>query len=272
MTAALLAIGDIHGQLGKLQNILAAADLVDSRLRWTGRDVTLWFLGDFVDRGPDGIGVIDLVMDLQAQAAAGCGRVRAVLGNHDVQLLAAHYFGDQKCGGPGGTFRSSWLANGGLERDLELLTERHADWIKSLPAMARDWGTLLAHADATFYRNYGRSITAVNETIAGILRDDDAGTWDMLLEFFSQRRAFVDRFLGRDRAARFLRDFGGLRFVHGHTPISKMTNCAPESVVGPYTYAGGLCVNCDSGLYLGGPGFVAELPALEPVHDEQRPL
>ncbi|HEX9439253.1 MAG TPA: serine/threonine protein phosphatase, partial [Roseiflexaceae bacterium] len=57
-------------------------------------------------------------------------------------------------------------------------------------------------------------------------------------------------------------DFGGRQIVHGHTPISSMRRCLPEEVVEPLVYAGGLCVNVDGGMYLGGPGFVYQVPVL----------
>jgi hypothetical protein len=58
---------------------------------------------------------------------------------------------------------------------------------------------------------------------------------------------------------RFLALYGGQRFVHGHTPIGKLSGQKPQAVVAAYTYAGGLAVDVDAGMYLGGRGFVAEL-------------
>jgi len=81
----------------------------------------------------------------------------------------------------------------------------------------------------------------------------------LLLDYFSQRRAFQDAERGPARVARFLSLYGGRRFVHGHTPIGKLNSQRPETVTAPYTYAGGLAVDVDAGMYLGGPGFVARL-------------
>ena len=59
--------------------------------------------------------------------------------------------------------------------------------------------------------------------------------------------------------ARFLSLYGGRRFVHGHTPIGKLNGRRPEAVTAAHVYAGGLAVDVDAGLYLGGPGFVTIL-------------
>lgn len=255
----MFVIGDVHGQIEKVTAALRRAGLIDEARRWTGGEATLWFMGDYFDRGPDGIAAVDLVRALQAQASETGGRVGALLGNHDVLILAAQRLGERPSGGPGGTFLASWRANGGVESDLARLTEERAAWLRSLPAMALEGDWLLAHADATFYQVYGRTIGGVNRAIRAVLDGDNAGDWDLLLDYFSQRRAFQDADRGPARVARFLSLYGGRRFVHGHTPIGKLTGQPPESITGPYTYAGGLAVDVDAGMYLGGPGFVARL-------------
>src|SRR5690606_22191646 len=111
--------------------------------------------------------------------------------------------------------------------------------------------------DATFYQVYGRSVVAVNNHIHAILRSGDAEAWDQLLDYFSQRRAFQDRDLGPARVARVVALYGGRLPVHGHTPICKLNGCRPEEVGGPLVYAGGLAIDVDAGMYMGGCGFVA---------------
>jgi hypothetical protein len=253
-------MGDIHGQYEKMRGALRAADLIDAGDAWTGGAATLWFMGDYFDRGPDGIAAIDLIRSLQHQATAAGGRVGALLGNHDVLIMAARRFGARPSGGPGGTFLSSWQLNGGVESDLHRLTKARIDWLCSLPALQVDGGRLLAHADATFYQVYGRSVFGVNRHISAILHSDDATAWDHLLDYFSQRRAFQDRDLGPARVGRVLNLFGGRQLVHGHTPIAKLSGCRPEDITCPLIYAGGLAVDVDAGMYLGGCGFVACLP------------
>jgi hypothetical protein len=259
-------IGDVHGQADVVKRILRDAGLVDLNDRWTGGDATLWFTGDFCDRGTDGVAAIDLVMSLEPQAQAAGGAVRALLGNHDVLILAVDRFRAHGEGHWGNGFMIEWLRNGGWMPDLHALTPRHVRWLSHLPALAKVGRVLLAHADATFYLDHGRTIGEVNRSITRILQSDGAASWHQLFEQFSERRTFTgespgDGNSGAARARQFLRVFDAERLVHGHTPIPLLKGVPPDEVRGPHVYADGLCVNVDAGLFLGSPGFLFELPS-----------
>jgi hypothetical protein len=250
-------IGDIHGEYEKLVTLLREAELVGKDRSWTGGDATVWFLGDFYDRGPDGTAVVEGVRRLQREAPTAGGSVGALLGNHELLLLAAHFLGPHRSTGLGGNFREDWELARGVRRDLSSLTADRIHWLTHLPAMTRAGDKLLAHADALFYARYGGSVREVNQRFAALLQNPDPRTWDQALEDFSQRNAFAapgDG--GAPRAREFLRQFGGRRLVHGHTPISALTGQPPEVITKPLIYASGLCVNVDGGMCLGGRGFV----------------
>ena len=83
-------MGDVHGHRDVLVGLLRDAGLLDAAEAWTGADARLWLLGDLADRGPDGIGTIDLVRRLERESG---GAVRCLLGNHEALILAAHRFG-----------------------------------------------------------------------------------------------------------------------------------------------------------------------------------
>jgi hypothetical protein len=256
----LYVVGDIHGQYDRLIELLRDAELIDEGLSWSGGAARVWFMGDFFDRGPCGIEAVDLVMRLQAEATNAGGQVEALLGNHEPLLLAARRFGEAR-NAWGSTFLWDWRRNGGNDDELARLTDRHVAWLSSLPAMAWAGDLLLVHADATFYSSYGGSIDEVNRAFQALLYSDDVDAWDRLTSQFSERKAFIDTDPhGRERAEQFLADFGGHQIVHGHTPIGYVLRCLPEEVVEPLVYAGGLCVNVDGGIYLGGPGFIYRLP------------
>jgi hypothetical protein len=261
VVSAVYVIGDVHGQLEKLRALLHGADLIDKTETWSGGDNTLWLIGDLVDRGPDGIGAVELLMRLQQRAAEVGGRVQVLIGNHDVLLLAAHRFGTRPIPGSEKTCRDYWQENGGQETDLQRITPDHERWLSGLPAMAREGEHLLAHADALLYTRYGQSIAQVNQSMTDLLQSDDITSWDRLLDEFSEHRAFVDATTGTGLAGAFLRHFGGRQLVHGHTPVSKITGQPPEAVREPVLYAAGLCLDVDPGMYLGGPGFVYRLPS-----------
>ena len=253
-------IGDLHGHYEKLITLLRSAQLVDNNLAWNGADATLCFIGDFCDRGPDGIGCIDLVMRLQAEASLRNGHVLALLGNHEPLILAAHRFGNQWFEGLDSTFWESWKRNGGMNYDIQRMTGAHVEWLSDLPAMQHVGNCLLLHADALFYEQYGRSIPQINQSIKHVLRTDHPLMWEKLLVDYSERLAF----LGNDgqgvrQAKQFLQKYGGTRLVHGHTPIVFMTQQATNEVYEPFQYADGFCLNVDGGMYMGGDGFVCEL-------------
>jgi hypothetical protein len=259
-------VGDVHGQCDVLKRVLRDAGLIDLSDRWSGADATLWFTGDFCDRGPQGVPAIDLVMRLQSEAAAAGGAVKALLGNHDVLILAAREFGradTEQTRDWGDQFTSDWLINGGWLPDLHAMTERHVRWLSRLPALAMlGRSTLLAHADAIFYLDYGRTMRDVNQGIAHVLACDTGRSWERLLNQFCERRAFGPA-NGPDEGRRLdlmLGTFGAQRLVHGHTPIPLVSGRPADQVTGPLVYADGRCINVDAGLFLGAHGFVFEVP------------
>lgn len=259
---AAFVIGDIHGHPETLTSLLRDAGLIGADDAWRGADSALWLLGDLTDRGPDGIGAIELVRRLQGEAAATGGAVTVLLGNHDILLVAASPY----CAAAGPraapVFQFDWLSNGGRARDLERLTADHAAWLTSLPAMALVQDHLLIHADALIYADYGASVAQVNQTISRLLHSRDPLAWDRLFGDFCQRLAFTDARDGVANAEAMLRRFGGRRILHGHTPIPLVTGQPAAEAREPLAYADGRCLNLDGGIFLGGPGFVYRLPSL----------
>lgn len=75
---AVYVTSDIHGHLCALQEALAAAGVSAESL---AAGDTLYVLGDMIDRGPDPIGVIDLVRSLP--------NTHVLMGNHEQLMLAA---------------------------------------------------------------------------------------------------------------------------------------------------------------------------------------
>jgi serine/threonine protein phosphatase 1 len=73
-------VGDVHGQTDKLQAVLdKLRRLRDYDERW------IVFIGDFVDRGPDPKGSIDLVLDLIKSHP----RTTAICGNHEYAMCSS---------------------------------------------------------------------------------------------------------------------------------------------------------------------------------------
>ncbi|MEU9955570.1 metallophosphoesterase [Streptomyces sp. NPDC050982] len=266
----LYVVGDVHGYLDELVAALREKGLIDIDGSWAAGTSRLWFLGDFTDRGPDGIGVIDLVMRLSAEAAAAGGYCKALMGNHELLLLGAKRFGDIPVNSGAGTatFQAAWLLNGGQKTDMERLQDHHLQWMARLDAMEMADGHLLVHSDTTAYLDYGDSIEAVNDTVRETLTRNDADEcWDVFRKF-TKRFAFRDD--GGAQAVRSLLDmYGGSRIVHGHSPIpyllgevgSEEGEDSPNPVVEkPHVYADGLAIAMDGGVTMAGKLLVQQLP------------
>jgi hypothetical protein len=253
----LCVVGDVHGHLAELRRALQAAALIDACGDWTGGTACLAVLGDLMDRGPDGVGVLDLLMRLQWQAEAAGGKAVTLLGNHEVLFVGARRFGYEPTETRGGSFLQDWQRLGGTQSDMDTCTDAHAAWLESLPAMTLAHDHLLVHADSLFYMDLGATVDAVNARVRDLMRTSDRAELLEFLRLFSARHAFHGAD-GLHYLDQFLEQFGGNRVVHGHTPIARVAEQPPESVNGPLIYADGRCVNVDPGLYLGGSGFVYE--------------
>ncbi|PWI16636.1 serine/threonine protein phosphatase [Streptomyces sp. Act143] len=267
---ALYVVGDVHGYLDELIAALQEKGLIDSAGNWCAGTARLWFLGDFTDRGPDGIGVIDLVMRLSAEAAAAGGYCKALMGNHELLLLGAKRFGDTPVNSGAGTatFQAAWLLNGGQKTDMDRLQDHHLQWMARLDAMEAVDGHLLVHSDTTAYLDYGDSIEAVNDTVRETLTRNDADeVWDLFRKF-TKRFSFRDEG-GADAVRSLLDTYGGTRIVHGHSPIPYLLGEVGSEdgedgggpvVEGPHVYADGLAIAMDGGVTMAGKLLVQQLP------------
>ncbi|NYI05451.1 metallophosphoesterase [Allostreptomyces psammosilenae] len=265
-TGPLYVVGDVHGHLDELLAELRAHGLVDAAGHWAAGNARLWFLGDFTDRGPDGVGVIDLVMGLAAEAAAAGGYARALMGNHEVLLLGAHRFGDTPINSASGTtsFLACWRLNGGRPSDMERLADHHVTWLSRLPAAAVADDHLLVHSDATTYLEYGDSVDAVNDTVHQLLATPDPDRWWDHFRRLTKRFAFRGPD-GVQAVHRLLDAYGGRRLVHGHSPIPHLAELIgpdgeeiPE-ITAPYVYADGLVIAMDAGVTINGRLLVHRL-------------
>lgn len=72
---ATFAIGDVQGCYSQLEQLL-------ERIQYDRARDVLWFTGDLVNRGPDSLRTLQLISELPETTVA-------VLGNHDLALLAA---------------------------------------------------------------------------------------------------------------------------------------------------------------------------------------
>lgn len=148
------AIGDIHGCLDLLDDLLGRID-ADDAVRGDAQ-TQLVFLGDLVDRGPDSAGVVARLIELAEQR----GHARFILGNHEEIFLRA-LDGDLEAlrlfvriGG-----RETILSYGVSERDYERtdyeellemirahVPQRHIDFLKGFEDRVEIGDYVFVHA------------------------------------------------------------------------------------------------------------------------------
>jgi serine/threonine protein phosphatase 1 len=91
----IFAIGDIHGCVTELSSLLEAIP--------AGAGDTVLCVGDYLDRGPDARGVIELLLQWRASSAA---RTVFLKGNHED--MALDFLGRK------GQWGEAWMRNGGV--------------------------------------------------------------------------------------------------------------------------------------------------------------
>ena len=84
MPARLVAIGDVHGDLGAFRQALRTAGAIDLADHWSGGALFVVQVGDLLDRGDDEPEVLALARQLEEEAAAVGGRFITLQGNHEV--------------------------------------------------------------------------------------------------------------------------------------------------------------------------------------------
>ena len=169
------AIGDVHGCLDQLQRLIERC--LD---HGGGRPSRFVFVGDYIDRGPDSRGVIDLLIALQGERP----EVICLRGNHEAIMLEALRTGNGML----------WYANGGASTldsyhidDPAGLPDKHVDWAAALRLWHDDGQRFFVHA-------------GVNPQVPLDAQDERDLLWI--------REPFLSS----------TRDYGRL-IVHGHTPL-----------------------------------------------------
>jgi hypothetical protein len=87
----LVAIGDLHGDIGAARRALRRAGAIDERDRWVGGSMGVVQLGDILDRGDGERAIIDLFERLERDAAAAGGAFTWLLGNHELMNASGDF-------------------------------------------------------------------------------------------------------------------------------------------------------------------------------------
>lgn len=181
-------IPDIHGCIKTLRS------LIECRLNIKTSDC-IYFLGDYIDRGPDSAGVVDYIIGLKESGVD----IQCLMGNHE-QMLINSVLGE--------TDMMLWMINSGMEtlksygirsnyqlNILNSITPRHLEFYKSLKHffIVKD-RYILVHG-------------GINYSAQSPFADTEALLW-------SKPMPVPDSFMP------------GCKIIHGHTvtPISRVIN------------------------------------------------
>lgn len=138
-------VPDIHGHLKTLKY------LIEDRIALT-KDDEIYFLGDYIDRGPDSRGVLDYMMSLQE---AGYN-ARFIRGNHEDYCIKA-WEDDQRRVLFRSPIEKDWKKNGavrtlqsfGVKRPREI-SKFYIDWLKKTEFYIELEDYILVHAGLNF--------------------------------------------------------------------------------------------------------------------------
>jgi serine/threonine protein phosphatase 1 len=128
-----IVIGDIHGCLVAFSTLIEAIDLQP--------EDTLVTVGDYVDRGPDSKGVLDLLLEMESKC-----KLVPLLGNHEEMMLAVLEGRMEPFG---------WLNHGGVQTmdsygfigDLNCVPKTHRDLINRMPSYFETDTHFVVHAN-----------------------------------------------------------------------------------------------------------------------------
>jgi serine/threonine protein phosphatase 1 len=191
------AIGDIHGKAAMLKAMLDELTAIPIR----EEDIIL-FLGDYIDRGEDSSGVIDLLLELRRT------RPNTVFlrGNHE-QLLLSAAEGTVPEPDRSGRFMVHsegmilWLQNGGIDTLVSYDVSDFSRWQEFIP---------IGHWD--FFQNLEMEYVteAFHFVHAGLLPPGES--WEGEGQDLDPRLWIREPFISSDDS------FGGRTVVFGHTP------------------------------------------------------
>jgi hypothetical protein len=240
-------IGDIHGDIDRMNLILMQDGWIDDQHKWIAEDSTLVFIGDLADRGKHGIKVIESVMRLETESQDSGGKVVSLLGNHDAMLVAKAMDLSGQRGRRIHDMDYWFNYNGGDVGEAKDLADNSAmfTWLQSRPALYREARTLYQHVDSVLYytkQSEKTTVSDINEVLHQGMKTMD-GAWEIFGQMCEYR--YWDQALYRtheklvESIEKYMFDMDVDRIVHGHSRHEKNE---------PLIYLDGKIVNVDGSM------------------------
>jgi hypothetical protein len=212
-----VALGELLQNNGLIGDFVPDTAKYD-RVKWTGGTSILVITGDLIDKGPDSLGVIDLVRALESKAKAGGGRVIVTMGNHEAEFLADPMNDKAMSTGEDETSINVGLRAQGIDpKDMAkgLDTKGRGAWLRDLPFAVRIKKWFFAHGGNTD----GRSVRELSKDLEESVRSKGFGAKnlvgdDSILE--------AQEWYGNPRSGstgrRYAEALGVKHIVFGHDP------------------------------------------------------
>jgi len=218
-------IPDIHGCAKTVTSLVS--DLIKPM-----RSDELYFLGDYVDRGPDSKGVIDFIRRMQKEGY----NVTALRGNHEDFMVELY---DAEMNSTNAWWHNVWSKKHKIWLEIggrPTLSSFQASHIRDVPVDYIDW-----MRDLRYYVELDRFVlvhAGFNFSIDNPYDDLQSMLWLREYEIKPEK-------------------IGGRRIIHGHVPVNMdlITQAIKSSVF--------KFIDLDNGPYLSGKGGFGNLVALE---------
>lgn len=229
------AIGDVQGCYVSLQRLL-------EKIQFDPINDTLWFVGDLVNRGPHSLETLRFIKGLGNRAVA-------VLGNHDLHLLAVFYAGCER---------------GAHDTLDDVLQAPDADelchWLRHRPLLHEDsfLKFVLVHAgiypfwDLAQARGYAKEVETVlqGKNYIEFLKNmygDQPNRWSDSLQGWERLRFITNCFT----RMRLCNDKGALDLTHKGPPAQATHNfkpwfLIPETIETPIIFGHWAALECQA--------------------------
>jgi len=222
-----VAVGDVHGDVEALMEVLRLAGLIDEEGRWSGGKAHLVQTGDIADRAPRTRDCYELLMRLEREALAAGGRVHVLLGNHEVMNMRGDLryvtpeelasYADQSPT-PDAPGARPGLAGHRVAFGPE---GRYGQWLRSRPGVLRIDGTLFMHGGLQPAVS-ARTLAELNRWVRQDLfaGSSSGGGTDPRGPLWFRGYALEPEAQWNGGLTEVLQRFGAKRMVMGHTTTS----------------------------------------------------